>query len=86
VRTYPSVPTAMTKLLERAVAAASQLSASEQDAIAARILADIEDEREWDRAFEGTTDEQWDRLAAMAREDTARAAPGPLDELVRPPS
>jgi hypothetical protein len=76
----------MTKLLERAVAAASRLSASEQDAIAARILAEIEDERAWDRAFEGTTNEQWDRLAAVAREDAASATPSPLDELVRPPS
>lgn len=57
----------MTKLLERAVAEASRLPEETQDALAARILGEIEDERVWDRAFAGTTDEQWDRLAAMAR-------------------
>jgi hypothetical protein len=41
----------MTELLERAIAQLKTLSAAEQDAIAAMILAEIEDERRWDEAF-----------------------------------
>ena len=73
----------MTELLERAVAEAASLSEAEQDAIAARILAEIEDEREWDRRFAATTDEQWDKLAAMARRQIEAGGSVPLDELIR---
>lgn len=41
----------MTRLLEQAFQKASTLLESEQDALAARILADLEDERQWDEAF-----------------------------------
>ena len=73
----------MTKLLERAVAEASARPEAEQDALAARILAEIADERQWDRAFASTTDEQWDDLAAMARRDIAAGGSASLDDLVR---
>ena len=73
----------MTKLLERAVAEASARPEAEQDALAARILAEIDDEREWDRAFAATTDEDWDNLAAMARRDIAAGGSSPLDEVIR---
>ena len=73
----------MTKLLERAVAEASARPEAEQDALAARILAEIADEREWDRAFAATTDEEWDKLAAMARRDIAAGGSSSLDEVVR---
>ena len=73
----------MTDLLERAFNKASTLSEAEQDAIAARILAEIEDERAWDERFEATTEEQWDKLAAMARRETEADGSTSLDELVR---
>jgi len=41
----------MTDLLERAIAKLKTLPASEQDAIAAMILAELEDEIKWDAAF-----------------------------------
>ena len=44
----------MTKLLDRAFEAASQLSAEEQDALAASILAELDAERHWDDLFEGS--------------------------------
>jgi hypothetical protein len=75
----------MTKLLERAVAEAARRPDEEQDAIAARILAEIEDERAWDRAFAATTDEQWDRLAAMARSGIEAGGSKPLSELTGRP-
>lgn len=65
----------MTKLLERAIAEAAALSEPEQDALAARILAEIEDERAWDRAFAETTEEDLDNLVAFARSQAADAIP-----------
>ena len=41
----------MTELLERAIARLQTLPASEQDAVAAMILAEIEDDRRWDESF-----------------------------------
>lgn len=71
----------MTKLLERAVAEAARRPDAEQDAIATRILAELADEQEWDRAFAETTDEQWDRLAALARSGIDAGGSTPLDAL-----
>ncbi len=41
----------MTELLEQAIARVKQLPETEQDAIAALILEELEDEARWDRAF-----------------------------------
>lgn len=41
----------MTAMLERAVAAAGQLPAVEQDALAALILAEIEEDQRWEDAL-----------------------------------
>lgn len=65
----------MTKLLERAVAEAARLPEEQQDAVAVRLLADLEAERAWDRAFAETTDEDLDNLVAFARSQTAGAIP-----------
>ena len=47
---------AMTELLQRAIAKLQTLPESEQDAIAAMILEEIEDERRWDEAFSRSPD------------------------------
>ena len=44
----------MTKLLDRAFEAASRLSAEQQDALAASILAELDAERRWDDLFAGS--------------------------------
>lgn len=72
----------MTKLLERAVAEASARPEAEQNALAARILAELDDERTWDRAFADTTDDEWDKLAAMARRDIASGGSSSLDDFL----
>lgn len=59
----------MTELLQQAIAEVSKLSEEQQDAIAARLLAELEDEQAWQARFEATTDTQWDNLAAMVRQD-----------------
>lgn len=46
----------MTDLLERAIAKLKTLLASEQDAIAAMILEELEDDRRWDESFSRSPD------------------------------
>lgn len=60
----------MTELLQRAIAEIQKLPADTQDAIAARILADLEDEHAWAAQFAATTDQQWDRMVEQVRRDT----------------
>jgi hypothetical protein len=73
----------MTELLQRAIAEIQQLPAEEQDAIAARILAELEDERAWTAQFAATTDDQWVRMADEVRREIAAGGTVPLDEVVR---
>ena len=68
----------MTELLERALAQVAKLSPADQDAIAAIILDELEDERRWDDAFARSAD----KLAALAREarvERRRGETQPLD-------
>jgi hypothetical protein len=71
----------MTELLERAIAQLKTLPADEQDAIAARLLAEIEDEQTWKAQFDSTTDDQWDRMAEMVRQEIAAGDVTPLAEV-----
>jgi hypothetical protein len=52
----------MSELLERAVAEVRKLPDVEQEAIAALILAEIEDDRQWEEAFARSPD----KLKALA--------------------
>jgi RNA polymerase-interacting CarD/CdnL/TRCF family regulator len=72
---------AMTELLERVIAQLKTLPADEQDAIAARLLAEMEDEQRWKDQFEATTDDQWDRIAEMVRKEIAVGDITPLAEV-----
>ena len=74
----------MTTLLQRAVAEAETLATEDQDAIASRLLAEVEDERGWSTRFAATTDDQWDRLVAEVRRDVATGGTRPLDEVFPP--
>lgn len=58
----------MTQLLEQAMKAVQDLTDSEQDAIAAVILAEIEDERRWESAFSNSQD-KLAVLVEQARDD-----------------
>lgn len=71
----------MTELLQRVIAELEKLPDQEQDAIATRLLAELEDEKEWKIRFESTTDEQWDSLAAMVRRDIVARDITPLDDI-----
>ena len=74
----------MTELLQRAIAEMEKLPADAQDAIATRILADLEDEQVWAERFTATTDRHWDRLAEEVRRDIAAGGTTPLDEVFKP--
>ncbi|MEM8610415.1 MAG: hypothetical protein AAGF93_00240 [Cyanobacteria bacterium P01_H01_bin.105] len=71
----------MTELLQQAIAKVSELSDEQQDAIASRLLAELEDEQAWQARFESTTDAQWDNLAAMVRQEIESGTVEPLDTI-----
>jgi hypothetical protein len=67
----------MTELLESAIARLKTLPPDEQDAIAAIILEELEDEIRWDEAFAGSQD----ILAKLAGEAMAEYHAGKTQEL-----
>ena len=67
----------MTKLLERAVEKARKLPETEQDAIAALILEELEDEIRWGKSFARSQD----ALAKLAEEAMKEERAGKTEEL-----
>jgi hypothetical protein len=58
----------MTQLLEEALARVTKLPKKQQDAIAAIILGELEDEERWSAAF-AASQEQLSKLARKVRRD-----------------
>lgn len=58
----------MTQLLQQALAQLEELPAAEQDAIAALIVEELDDERRWDASF-ARTQQQLGRIAEQVRQD-----------------
>lgn len=71
----------MTELLQQVIAEIKKLPADQQDAIASRLMAELKDERRWTEQFESTTDEQWERLTDLVRQEIANGETDPLDEV-----
>ena len=67
----------MSDLLEQAIARLKTLPAVEQDAIAAMILEELEDEIRWDKAFTSSQD----TLTKLAAEAMAEDRAGKTQEL-----
>ncbi len=67
----------MTELLEYAISRLKTLPADEQDALAAMILEELEDERRWDEAFARSPDV----LAKLAAEAMTEFRTGKTQEL-----
>ncbi|MGL5872265.1 MAG: hypothetical protein ACRC2R_07825 [Xenococcaceae cyanobacterium] len=67
----------MTELLEVAIARLKTLPSSQQDAIAAMILEELEDEMRWDKAFANSQD----ALAKLASEAMAEYKAGKTEKL-----
>ncbi len=71
----------MTELLQRVIAEIEKLPEDQQNAIATRLLADLEDEQAWVTRFKATTDRQWDSLAEMVRQEIANGETVSLEEV-----
>lgn len=71
----------MTELLRQAISEIQKLPADQQDAIASRLIAELKDEQKWTEQFESTTDNQWDRLADMVRQEIASGDTVPLHKV-----
>jgi hypothetical protein len=69
----------VTELLRQAIAQIERLSPDQQDAIAARFLAELQDEQKWETRFAATMDDQWEQMAAMVRQEIAIGETVPLD-------
>ena len=74
----------MTELLQQAIAQIEKLPPDQQDAIAARFLAELQDEQKWENRFALTTDDQWDQMAVMVRQEVAKGEIAPLDDVFPP--
>jgi hypothetical protein len=74
----------VTSQLQRAIAEAEKLPAEDQDAVAARLLAEVQDERQWNARFAATTEDQWDRMVAEVRGEIAAGRTLPLDDMSPP--
>jgi hypothetical protein len=71
----------MTELLESVIEQLKVLPAQEQDAIATRLLAELQDEQKWSQCFAETTDQQWDQIATMVRQEITSGEVTPFDEM-----
>ncbi len=69
----------MTELLRQAISQIEKLPAEQQNAIATQLLAELQDDQKWETRFAATTDDQWDRMAAMVRQEIARGETVTLD-------
>ena len=67
----------MTQLLEKALTEVYKLPPEKQDAIAAIILEELEDEQRWDKAFA----ESQDKLVQLAREVRADIKAGRIKKI-----
>ncbi len=74
----------MTELLQQAIAQIEKLLPDQQDAIASRLLAELQDEHKWETSFATMTDDQWDQMAAMVRQEIASGETVPLDSVFPP--
>jgi hypothetical protein len=68
----------VTELLQQAIAQIEQLPVEQQDEIAARFLTELQDDQKWKTSFAATTDDEWDRMAAMVRQEIASGDTVPL--------
>jgi len=71
----------MTKLLKEVLGKISKLSPERQDAFAALLLAEMEDEARWDKSFTESQD-ALEKLADEALEEHKRGETRPFDETV----
>lgn len=70
----------MTEQLQHLIPEFDKLSDDEQNAIATRLLPELEDERAWKIRFEAPTEDHWDRFNEMIRPELSpEHRPSPPD-------
>ena len=74
----------MTELFRQVIAQIEKLPPNQQDAIAARFLAELQDEQKWETRFAATNDDQWDQMAAIVRLEIASGETVPLNNVFPP--
>jgi len=73
----------MTELLRKAIDEARKTPPEVQDVIANLILSELQDELTWQKAFENTEEEQWDRLADRVHTEIRSGDTEPLDRFLQ---
>ncbi|MGK7962187.1 hypothetical protein [Crocosphaera sp.] len=71
----------MTELLEKVITELKKLPPDQQDAIASRLIDELKNEQQWTEKFESTTDEQWDQIADLVRQEISNGETTPLDKV-----
>jgi len=71
----------MTNLLQRVLAELEKLPDEAQDAMATRLLADLEDDQAWSQRFETTTPAQWARLTELVHCEIASGETFPIEDV-----
>ena len=71
----------MTELLEKVITELKKLPPDQQDAIASRWMDELKNEQQWTEKFESTTDEQWDQIADLVRQEISNSETTPLDKV-----
>jgi hypothetical protein len=71
----------MTELWQQAIAEIEKLSPNQEDAIASRLLAEVQDEQQWETSFNKTTDDKWDKMAEMVRQEIRNSKTVLLNEI-----
>ncbi len=69
-------------LLQQAISELEKLPTEDQNALAARWLTEIKDEQRWAAKFASTTDEQWDKLAELVKQEIADGVAMSLDDFL----
>ena len=69
-------------LLQQAISELEKLPAEDQNALAARWLAEIKDEQRWADKFAATTDEQWDKLTDLVKREIAEGDTTSLEDFL----
>ncbi len=71
----------MTELLEKVITELKKLPPDQQDAIASRWMDELKNEQQCTEKFESTTDEQWDQIADLVRQEISNSETTPLDKV-----
>lgn len=71
----------MTELLRDLFSQLEQLPDDQQDAIASRLLTELNDDLRWENNFAKTSDAQWEKMATMVRQEILMDETIPLNEI-----